>query len=567
MISARTSNRSLEPARTQQDRYHSQVGLPQIDKTAHRTGLGRLQDRWRLLLQSPEPRLIIENGLYIDCNRAALLFLGLSRKRQLIGTHPYDCSPSVQPDGRLSVDKAHEILSSAVSTGPCRFEWHHQRSDSAVVPVEVSLTKLRIDGRDLIYTVWRDLTGHQFPTVSRSGTPFREVFEQSEDAIILLDPSSWRIVDANPSAVRLYGYAKDTQLKGGIGLFMEPVECEQFRETVRRHGREQGVTMEAVRHITKDGRRLEVRIRCWPITFHSITLLYCRFRDISYRVRLEQEAELTERKLIQTNKMASLGTLVSSVAHEINNPNSFIMLNSSLLKEAWADVVLILEEYVGERVDLKVAGLPFDQMKGAVSELISGVMDGSRRIDAIVTNLKEFSRPQKASKGPINVNKAIEMAASMLSSQIKRFTNRFSLDLDANIPELLGDSRQLEQVVINLVLNALQALPRRGCAVTVVSRLDKDKRVVMIRVEDEGTGISPEVLAHITEPFFSTKFDSGGTGLGVYISHSIIKGHGGSLEFESKEGEGTSAIISLPVGTESCEREKQATRFVLEKEG
>lgn len=389
-----------------------------------------------------------------------------------------------------------------------------------------------------------------------NGTPFREVFEQSEDAIILLDPSSWRIVDANPSAVRLYGYSKHALLEGGIGLFMEPVERERFMDTVRRHDGKNSVTIGAVRHIAKDGRRLAVRIRCWPITFHSITLVYCRFRDISYRVRLEKEAELTERKLIHTNKMASLGTLASSVAHEINNPNSFIMLNSSLLKEAWADVVRILEEYAGERDDLKVAGLPFDQMKGAVSELISGVMDGSRRIDAIVTNLKEFSRPQKASKGPINVNKAIEMAASMLSSQIKRYTNRFSLDLDASIPVVLGDSQQLEQVVINLVLNALQALPRRECAVTVDSRFDKDKRVVMIRVADEGTGISPEVLAHITEPFFSTKLDSGGTGLGAYISHSVIKGHGGSLEFESKEGQGTTAIISLPVGTESCEREK-----------
>jgi signal transduction histidine kinase len=106
------------------------------------------------------------------------------------------------------------------------------------------------------------------------------------------------------------------------------------------------------------------------------------------------------------------------------------------------------------------------------------------------------------------------------------------------------------------VLNALQALPRREYAVTVDSRFDKDKRVVMIRVADEGTGISPEVFAHITEPFFSTKLDSGGTGLGAYISHSIIRGHGGSLEFESKEGHGTTAIISLPVGTESCEREK-----------
>lgn len=554
MISAMTSKKNPESDNAQQDLCYGETGLLHAHETADSKAWRKDRDRWNLLLQqSTEPRLFIENGLFVDCNRAALQFLGLERKEHLIGIHPHECSPPIQADGRLSVEKADEILSSVVTAGSCRFEWRHKKSNTTIIPVEVTLTKLSIDGREVIYTAWRDLSYPDFPltAIRESEALFREVFEQSEDPIILLDPSSWRIVDANPSAGRLYGYSRYALLKGGIRLFMEPADCELFMEAVRCHNHGSSISLEAVHHIAKDGRRLVVKTRCRSITLRSRTLLYCRFRDISDKLRLEQEAKLMETKLIHTNKMTSLGTLVSSVAHEINNPNNFIMLNSSLLQEAWADVVAILEDYAGERGDLKVAGLPFVEMKEAVSKLISGVMDGSRRIDAIVTNLKGFSQPQQTSKGPVDINAVIRMATSILSSQIKKQTNRFTLDLGEAIPEIWGNSQQLEQVVINLVLNALHALPSRECAVRVVSRFEKRNEAVIIRVEDEGTGIPADVLVRIREPFFSTKLDSGGTGLGVYISHSIIKGHSGSLVFQSREGEGTAAIISLPVVAKS----------------
>ena len=142
------------------------------------------------------------------------------------------------------------------------------------------------------------------------------------------------------------------------------------------------------------------------------------------------------------------------------------------------------------------------------------------------------------------------MAASILSSHIKKYTNRFNLSLDETIPDMLGNGQQLEQVVINLVMNALQALPNKECRVRVVSRFDNEKRAIVIRVEDEGNGIPADLLVRIKEPFFSTKIDSGGTGLGVYISQSIIKGHNGTLVFESSEDRGTTAIVSLPILTE-----------------
>jgi PAS domain S-box-containing protein len=553
MISAMAGKGIPESDKTRQPLPCGEKGSAGTGKRGDGDDYAKGHDRWHLFLQqSPDPRLIIENGLFVDCNRAALQFLGFDHKEQIIGMHPHDCSPPIQAGGRLSAEKAEEILTSALAEGSCRFEWRHKRNDNSTVSVEVALTKLTIDGRELVYAAWYDRTGKEFvrTAVRESEDLFRGVFELSEDAIILVDPISSSIVDANPSTVRLYGHSRRDLIASGIELFMGPEECKQFVATVSRTNHGDSVRLEAMCHFTKDGRKLIINAKCRPITFRSKTLLYCRFRDVSESFRLEQEAKLMEKKLIHTNKMTSLGTLVSSVAHEINNPNNFIMLNSSLLKEAWADVVRILEDHAGERGELKVAGLPFVEMKEAVGTLISGVMDGSMRINSIVTNLREFSQPQKNLKGPVDINTVVRTATSMLSSQIKKYTNRFNLDLGESIPEICGNSQQLEQVVINLVLNALQALPSRECGVSVVSRYEKKKGIAVIRVEDEGTGIPPEVLARIREPFFSTKVELGGTGLGVYISHSIIKGHSGSLTFQSGEGQRTTAIIALPVAAD-----------------
>lgn len=569
MISAMTSKRTPELDVALKDLHyneteHARAGAIQLHSSKSR----KMPDSVHALLQqSPAPNLIIEHGRFIECNQAALQLLGLEAEEQLIGIQPCDCSPLRQVDGRLSSEKADEILSSALRGGSCHFEWRHVRKDSSIVPVEVTLTKLHLGEGEALYTTWRDLTDQESlrAALRESEALFRELFEQSEDAIILLDPATWRIIDVNPSAFRLYGYSKQSLLRGGIQLFMEAAESERFMKAVCSQSGTSGVRLEGCSHVTNDGKELLVTTKCRPVTFHSKALLYCRFRDTTHELRLQEEATLIENKLIHTNKMTSLGTLVSSVAHEINNPNNFIMLNSSLLNEAWVDVVRVLEDYTREQVDVRLAGLPFDEMKEGVSRLISGVMDGSRRINSLVDNLKGFSQQtQKSSKGPVNINNVIGMATSMLSGHIKKYTNNFKLILDETIPDIQGNSQRLEQVVINLILNALQALPSKESAVRVISRFEKEERVVTIRVEDEGAGIPADVLPRIREPFFSTKTNAGGTGLGVYISHSIVRGHNGSLVFESSEGQGTKAIITLPVVADEVAR---FSPFTLGKEG
>lgn len=135
----------------------------------------------------------------------------------------------------------------------------------------------------------------------------------------------------------------------------------------------------------------------------------------------------------------------------------------------------------------------------------------------------------------------------MLKHSIKQFTNSFNLKLGKNLPVAKGDPQQIEQVIINIIQNSLYSLPDKSSGVCVSSLFDKKSDTLKIIIMDEGIGIKKETLNRIIEPFFTTRVDSGGTGLGLYISHSIIREHKGSLDIESEPGKGTEVCVSLPV--------------------
>ncbi|MFH1761289.1 MAG: HAMP domain-containing sensor histidine kinase, partial [bacterium] len=189
---------------------------------------------------------------------------------------------------------------------------------------------------------------------------------------------------------------------------------------------------------------------------------------------------------------------------------------------------------------------PYREMKPEVEGLLEGISEGALRIQNIVDNLKEFSQFDKGSKLQIlNINPLIETAIAITDNLIRKSTDYFSIKLQDNMPDIKGNQQQLEQVIINLITNACQALTNRTNKITVTSSCDNNN--IIVEVKDEGVGINSEDIKYVMDPFFSNKTDVGGTGLGLYISYNIIKEHGGELKLISKEGEGTAAIINLPV--------------------
>ncbi len=177
------------------------------------------------------------------------------------------------------------------------------------------------------------------------------------------------------------------------------------------------------------------------------------------------------------------------------------------------------------------------------------ITHNSDRIKRIVENLKHLVRQDTEElKEDVDVQEVLQEAAMILHNKIQKHTDAFMLDIGEGLPLVRGNSQQLEQVFINIILNALQALPERSAHVWVRSFLDESSNQLVVAVQDQGCGIEQEDLNRLTEPFFSTKTDSGGTGLGLSITASIIHRHHGTMEFDSECGRGTTVTIRFPIG-------------------
>lgn len=269
--------------------------------------------------------------------------------------------------------------------------------------------------------------------------------------------------------------------------------------------------------------------------------------DYTERKKAEELNEIQRQQLMQADKLASLGTLVAGVAHEINNPNNYILLNAKFLSRGWREVKPILDEYAARHGDFILGGLPYLQAYDKITLLFSGLIDGSKRIQKIVQSLKDFARDERGGvKKLIDLNEVVEAAITIVQPLIKKSTDNFSVRAGENIPKIIGNFQQLEQVIINLITNSCQALPNKDARLDLETAYEATRNNVVVRVSDDGIGLAEPDLKHIFDPFFTTKRDTGGTGLGLSISYRIVKDHGGELFLESQLGKGTSATLKLP---------------------
>ena len=256
------------------------------------------------------------------------------------------------------------------------------------------------------------------------------------------------------------------------------------------------------------------------------------------------ELERSYQSLRQADKMASLGILVAGMAHELNNPIGFIKLNSKIISDAMEDILPFLEQCAPDHEEITIAGMDYQYAKRSIPKLLFGIQEGTDRISGIVSNLRDYSRktPLKI-KSPVDVNQVVEASLSLLANAIKKATNRLDIKMQANLPNITGDFRGIEQVLINLLQNSCQALTDKRQAIRI--KTYKENNHVFIQIEDEGPGIPAEHLTRVLDPFFTTKREKGGTGLGLSISHEIVEKHEGSMIIENAIGGGTSVTLSF----------------------
>ncbi len=305
---------------------------------------------------------------------------------------------------------------------------------------------------------------------------------------------------------------------------------------------ETGETAEAIIR-TPDSRILETKSFPLKNADQQITHVIMLVIDVTEKNRLQQEA-------IFAGRLASLGELAAGIAHEINNPNGLILLNIDLLRKVCHDTAPILQDHYQQHGDFILSGIPYSEMMQELPHLFSETIDSANRIRRIVEDLKDFTRAESPElEQLVDINEAAQAAERLVRSSIK--PSQLVCSYESDIPHFMGNEQRIEQVIINLLVNACQALTNKQQRVFLKTWYRQVNNTVVLQVRDEGCGISSEHLKRLSEPFFTTKRKNGGTGLGLSVSARIIKDHGGSLSFISKPGQGTTAILFLPAHLEA----------------
>jgi len=290
-----------------------------------------------------------------------------------------------------------------------------------------------------------------------------------------------------------------------------------------------------------------------PDTLEQVTVYPIREKGYHAWAAIVRVSDVTlerqmKKELIQADKMISLGVLVSGMAHEINNPNHLIMSNTPLLIDAWQSSVPVLERYYRKNGDFSLGGLPYSRMREEIPQLFEGIIEGSVRIHQIVKDLKDYARKEEVDMDQdVDLNLAVKNAVRLTRNLIDEKTDCFSLACGSSLPMVRGNLQKLEQVVINLIQNACQAISDRDQGLEITTFLEPDRNCLCVRVRDQGHGIPESLLDRIMDPFFTTRRGQGGTGLGLAVCLNIVTTHEGKIEVTSKLGQGSVFTVSLPL--------------------
>ncbi len=511
--------------------------------------LRRSETRYRTLFGESRDAVYMNTreGKILDINQAGVDLLGYPRD-ELIGMNVRRLY--VQPEERSVFQREIERQGSVRD-----YELKFRRNDGTQIDCLVTSTVRRAaDGTVLGYQgIIRDITEQMKAekALYESEQRFRQLAENLREVFWLSSLDSRQIYFINPAYEEIWGRSRESLISQPESWLetIHPEDREEVLANLEKQSRGEFVEYE-YRIVRPDGEIRWIEANVFPVRNEKGEVYRCAgsAQEITKRKRAEALAESQQQQLIQADKMASLGILVSGVAHEINNPNNFIMLNGEILSMAWQNVMPILQKYYEENGDFLLAGMPYTRAHQKIDQLISGISEGATRIGKIVEALGGFARQDAGDLDQtVDPNAVVESAMVIVNNLIKKSTHQPSVELEEDLPQIRGNPQQLEQVIINLITNSCQALESPQKSLFVSTSYNETSDLITIRVRDEGEGIPPENLNHIIEPFFTTKRDTGGTGLGLSVSYNIVKNHGGHLHFTSRFGKGTTATVMLPV--------------------
>ncbi len=534
--------------------------------------------------QSADAMVLMENGCFTACNAMAVSMMGFSDEQELLGLTPLDISPEYQPDGRRSVDKVGEITRRTLEDGSYRFEWLNLLVDGTTLWVEVVSTLIFHEDKAIINAVWRDISKRK--AVEAASQKYQErlglLMQQTPVAIIEWS-SELAVIGWNPAAEKIFGYTAAEMIGGDVNQFIPESERVSVGKVIAALMAKRGGRYSLNKNNRKDG---TIIICEWINTAlrdvnDNVVGVFSMVQDVTERERTRdeilnksqaleqalQDLKNTQLQLVQGEKMASLGTLMAGIAHEINNPIGFLNGSIKNAEEHIEDLFEYLETYhehqpPTEPVQDAAEDLDLDFLLEDLPVMLTSMQRATNRIKSISRSLRIFSRTDTEDKILADVHEGLDSTLLILKFRLRANETRPEVEVIKHycddFLEIYCFPGQLNQVLMNLLANAIdafdevnqgrsfeeiQANPNR----IVIETETVDDAQLQIRIQDNGCGMTPEVQERLFDQGFTTKAVGKGTGLGMAIAHQIItEKHGGTLTCTSEAGKGSTFTITLP---------------------
>ncbi len=494
--------------------------------------LTKVDRHQELFERSADANLIIVGDRFVDCNAATVRMLGYKDKQELLNTHPSQLSPEFQPDGQLSYVKANEMMSIAFTKGSHRFEWDHMRANGDVFPVEVLLTFLPEDLEDpgkTLHVVWRDITDRKNAdrALRESRDQLIAIFNSTKDGILIADIDSKALLACNKSFCEMVAYTNAEITNLNVTDLHPPDKLAEMIAQFEKQAKRKSDLATDIPVLRKDGTVFLADISTSLVMFGGKQSMIGLFRDVTARRQIEEKTR-------HRQKLEAIGTLAGGIAHDFNN---------------------ILASILGY-TELTISELP---QNTELHENLTEVIRAGKRATELTTQILMVSRHSTSDFSLLRIQSVVREVLQLLRATMPT-TIEIKQEIDDNCSSIMADGTQIHQVLMNLCTNALHAMEETGG--TLVVRLEEIKspgneksnyhdikhgKYLNLEVSDNGPGISEEIIGHIFDPYFTTKPQGKGSGLGLAVALGIANDHGGTVLVESKVGTGTTFNIILPI--------------------
>ena len=481
--------------------------------------LRQSEKKFRDIFDSSGDAILVHDSSwqYVEVNETACSYLGYTRD-ELLGMTLQDLISSKQ------VHRVPKLVQKLELAGRGFFEALACCRDGSEIPVEISCRRIEFEGKPCFISMARDISQRL-----KKEKEYAQILNTSIDGFWVLD-SEGRILEANPAAARMLGYTVDEMLDLAVDDINAEDPPEELRTRMRRV-REKGSARYETRHRKKDGTVFDVEISTSHLPYtdgHLIVFI----RDITDRKKAEERNAHLQAQVLQSQKLESVGRLAGGIAHDLNNLLSPVLGYGELLLR-----------HVGGHATCK--------------RQLESIIDAADRARSLVRQLLAFSRQQMLEFKTFEINQMVTSFEDLIRHTIRE-NIALHMEMAPGLPAIKGDAGQIEQVLMNLVVNAQDAMPEGGDLTikTAETHLDESYaqlkegvrpgRYVMLEVSDTGCGMDAGTMENIFEPFFTTKTKEMGTGLGLSTAYGIAKQHGGNIWAYSEAGLGACFRVYLP---------------------